>query len=355
MKTIAILGANGQVGTEVCLYLSKMQNVKVVPICRTKYSSVFLRKCGLECRHSNLENLEELTHLLKDCDLIADFTKPSGLPSELNEISRRIISNVIKCAPLNSSFVYASSMMAYGMGQDTRLFKPYIFARTVYGRSKRYCEKLAFQLGKQYHKNVYVLRLGQVHGKLQSVSRLILNELNNEVTVIPNGSSYTVFVFSIAEALANIAYEKEESGLYTLISNPPWSWEEIHKFYCDQSGTKPEIILADYNLAHKKSIIQNIFNNAKNSFLAPLSHYAEIIASYLLSNFPMFEKHSMAIYYCYKAGTQMSQMNKLNIFKPYSDFIVDKIPGKRLKSLSDSKISMKNFRLEIKELINQAL
>ena len=336
MKTIAILGANGQVGTEVCLYLSKMQNIKVIPICRTKYSSVFLRKCGLECRHSNLENTEELTRILKDCDLIADFTKPSGLPSELNKLSKRIISNVLKCAPLNSSFVYASSMMAYGMGKDTRLFQPYIFARTVYGQSKRYCEKLAFQLGKQYHKDIYVLRLGQVHGALQSISRIILNELNNETIVVPSSLSYTVFVFSIAEALTNIAYGKEKPGLYTLISSPEWSWEEIHRFYCKQVNVHPELILINYNI--KKTFFQSIYKSAKNYFLNPLSKYAEVIASYLLSNFPILEKRSMAIYYCYKAGVQISQMNRLNVFKPYSDFIVDKIPGKRLKSLSDSKV-----------------
>ncbi|OGI06675.1 MAG: hypothetical protein A3I68_06240 [Candidatus Melainabacteria bacterium RIFCSPLOWO2_02_FULL_35_15] len=352
MKTIGILGANGQVGTEVCLYLSKMQNVKVIPICRTKYSSVFLRKCGLDCRHSNPEDTKELTQILKDCDLIADFTKPAGLPSELNEASRKIIFNAIKCSPPDSSFVYASSIMAYGMGKDTRLFKPYIFARTVYGRSKRYCEKLAFQLGKQFHKDIYILRLGQVHGELQSISRIILNEINNETAIIPSGSSYTVFTFSVAEALVNIAYGKEEPGLYTLASNPEWSWEEIHRFYCSQAGVNPELILANYK-QNSRSIFQNIFNDIKNCFLKPLTSNAEVIASYLLSNFPTLEKYAMAIYYCYKAGIQISQLNRLNIFEPYSDFIVDKIPGKRLQSLSDSKTSMEDLRTEIKRLINQ--
>ena len=36
MTTIGVIGANGQVGAEVCLFLSEMEGIEVVPICRTE-------------------------------------------------------------------------------------------------------------------------------------------------------------------------------------------------------------------------------------------------------------------------------------------------------------------------------
>ena len=47
MITIGIIGANGQVGTEVCLFLSQMDDVRVVPICRTDRPFLILRGMGL--------------------------------------------------------------------------------------------------------------------------------------------------------------------------------------------------------------------------------------------------------------------------------------------------------------------
>src|SRR5437867_4211094 len=99
MHTIAILGANGQVGSEVCLFLSLMSDIRVVPICRTRLASVFLRRCGLECRHGSLNNSDEARRLLEGADLVADFSLPRGLPSEVNAASQAIIGTAIAQAP----------------------------------------------------------------------------------------------------------------------------------------------------------------------------------------------------------------------------------------------------------------
>ena len=50
MKKIGIIGANGQVGTEVCIHLSEIDNFEVIPICRSNSSTAFLRKIGLNCK-----------------------------------------------------------------------------------------------------------------------------------------------------------------------------------------------------------------------------------------------------------------------------------------------------------------
>ena len=118
MINIGIIGANGQVGSEVSLFLNTMENVKVIPICRTEFGAAFLKRCGIECRIGNISKEEEAKSLLTDCSLIVDFTYLKGLPSEIKSKSKAIITNAIKHSPPDARFIYASSMMAYGMGKD---------------------------------------------------------------------------------------------------------------------------------------------------------------------------------------------------------------------------------------------
>ena len=83
MKRIGIIGANGQVGSEVCLFLTLRNDVEVVPICRTEIASSFLRRCGLACRHGRASDRADAERLLADLDLIADFSLPTGSASEV--------------------------------------------------------------------------------------------------------------------------------------------------------------------------------------------------------------------------------------------------------------------------------
>ncbi len=348
MITIGILGANGQVGTETCLYLSKMKNVQVIPICRSEFASAFLSLSGVECRIGNISNINDAPLLLKDCDLIADFTYLNGLPSEIKIKSRTIIQNVMKYAGPNTKFVFASSMMAYGMGKNNIEFKSYFFARSVYGGMKRYSEKLALNLGNVNNKEVYVLRLGQVHGELQSVSRKIIQELKDTTAYIPNADSYTIFPFTIAEALVNIASGLEKPGLYTLISNPEWRWKEIHEYYCNEISINPKLCL--YQIKNK-SIFTNLLIHLKNLLLKLASNYAEPIASYILVYFPKIEKRFMAKYYIQKAKAQINEFKETEKYIPYSDIHHGKILGKRLITLSDSRTSMKELNHEVKTMI----
>lgn len=348
MITIGIIGANGQVGIETCLYLSQIENIQVIPICRTEFGSAFLDLCRIKCRIGNISDPQIAKSLLKDCDLIADFTYIKGLPSEIKSISENIILNTIKFSPPDAKFVYASSIMAYGMGKNNPDFKDYLFARSVYGAMKRYSEKLALQAGKKLKKEVYILRIGQVHGELQSVSRKYLKEIRDEVAIIPDAPSYTVFPYTIAEALVNIAKGKEKPGLYTLVSKPEWSWKEVHEYYCNNAGIKPNVTLIENT---QPSFFINLKHTLGKLIFKIATYYNEAIASYLLIHFPKLEQRLMALYYIQKAKSQIKEGKRSNTYNPFSNIHSGKILGKRLVSLSDSRISMQSLSLKIKNLI----
>src|SRR5713226_4482226 len=120
MPTIGVIGANGQVGSEVCLFLSQMEGVRVIPICRTELGSVLLRRCGLECRHGRIESPDEAPRPMAACDLVADFSLPKGVPSEVRATIKRITTNVVRHAPTHARLVYISSIMAFGMGSRSK-------------------------------------------------------------------------------------------------------------------------------------------------------------------------------------------------------------------------------------------
>ena len=79
MPAIAVVGANGQVGTEVCLCLAQMKEVRLIPIVRTKLSAAFLEQCGLECQVGSMQDVEEAKRLLRTARSRSRLLAPARL------------------------------------------------------------------------------------------------------------------------------------------------------------------------------------------------------------------------------------------------------------------------------------
>ena len=204
MKTIGIIGGNGQVGSEVSLFLSLRPDVRVVPISRSSYGSTFLRHCGLTCRHGSLNSADEARRLLEGCDVVADFSVPHGTPPEIRKTMTTNITNAVAFSPDAKQYIYVSS---HSMFRHTVKQAHY----RLYPHAKLYAESFAKGVTSEARKELYVLRLGMVHGVLQGASRGYIQNLRDEEAVLPDVPSLVVFAFTIAEALANIADHKEDA------------------------------------------------------------------------------------------------------------------------------------------------
>ena len=346
MLTIGILGANGQVGSEVCLFLSQMEDVRVIPICRTELGSTLLRRCGLACRHGELNKPSEAARLLADCDLVADFTLPQNASvGEIRRLIQSTISATMEYAPERTRFVYISSLVAFGFGPPDHALGRYLLARTLYGATKRYAERLAFRSGKRRNREVYVLRLGQVHGELQSVSQDLLRGLEGETAYVPAGRSYAVFAFTIAEALVRIAYGEHKPGRYTLVSTPDWTWKEVYEYYAKRRGFDSEIVTFDVSSQRRRHTALNEI--PKRLFAKPvvdlITRYRELITGYVLRFSPRLERRFKAEWGSRAARREVAEMLTLNVQAQYRPFNVyeGSTPGDRLGSLSDCRSTMK--------------
>lgn len=335
MKRIAIIGANGQVGSEVSLLLSMMPDVSVIPICRTQIGSAFLRKVGLPVRHGSPSEVEKMREILKDCDLVADFSLPGGAASEVRKMMREIIPNLTEAAPEGVPFVYLSSVTAFGVQDFHEKLRYYPFSRNIYGACKRYGEKLAHASAANTHRPSYVLRVGVVHGDLQMVTRKVQQEVRTSggiPTSVPDCESYVVFAASIAQALVAIVNGKESPGTYTMLPNPGVKWKDLHEWYCRRVGVEPSIRLLGPEPKPNpvKAMVKGLVSPVKGLVVKN----KDVIAGYLAALFPELENKLRTIYHLQGAEREVQQGLRAAEYRPYGNNH-SVFPGKRLTHLSD--------------------
>lgn len=359
MATIGVIGANGQVGAEVCLYLHRMHGVEVVPICRTELGAAPLRRWGLEPRCGVLDTPERARELLTGTDLVADFSLPRGAQSEVRAIAKRTLTMAISHAPPNARFVYISTIMAFGMRGDGGRFKHYALARTPYGTFKRWSERTALRLGLTAGREITVLRLGEVHGELQRVSNQLISKLEDRTAYVPENASYTVFIPTIAEALVHIAQGRERPGTYTLVSHPQWTWIEVYRHYLERCGLACEVRPLPCEHSQQagalRSWLSAVARSAVGGIASGLLRQRDLLAAYLLTSFPELEARFRAAFHTRRAREEIAELQAADVYRPYSEPYLGVAPGRRLASLSDSRTSMLDLARRVRQDLKAAI
>jgi hypothetical protein len=239
--------------------------------------------------------------------------------------------------------------MALGMGETTFLAYRRI-PRTIYSASKRHGERLAVRLGRKLGKEVYVLRLGQVHGELQGVTRNILWSLRRETAYVPRSVSYTVFTYTIAEALANIAAGRERPGVYSLVSAPEWSWREVHEYYCRRAGIEPRIV--EEPCPPRPSFRPDAWLRQRIMALARANQ--ELGLAYVLRHLPALELRARSRYHTQRAAAEIAEARGADRYRPFRGVVVGDVPGRRLQHLSDSRSAMIEGASRVQAVLDQA-
>jgi nucleoside-diphosphate-sugar epimerase len=351
VPTIGLVGGNSQVATEVALFLSLRPDIQVVPICRSSIGSAFLRHCGLSNRVGAMSDASTARALMAGLDSVADFSLPLGAAGEMRRRTQSGITQLVEQSPAACRVVYISTQMAFGMRQGETDRHYHFIAGTTYGATKRYGEHLVRRLARTAGKEAYVLRLGQVHGELQSVSQQMRAVFREQSKVsLPDTVSDTVFAYSIAEALANIAAGKEKPGVYTLMSTPDWHWRDIYDFYCEESARRPELHL--YSCSSSR-IPRDWLRAAQAAGKRVLLRHRESIGAYVLSRMPQTEGGILARYRLSNAARDISSALALSAI-PSCVPVVGSIAGRRLACLTDSRVTMRDPAKEVKAILARA-
>ena len=324
---IAVLGANGQVGREVCLALDEL-GVDVVAVSRTEIGAVFLERCGIKCRYGSFDSAEAAEGLVGDCDLIADFAHPHGLPSVVRGQVLANIEGLFEGTSEKIPYVYMSTISAFGMPKADAPLKKYFLSHTMYSADKRAIER--YVLKQRSSRPRYVLRLGQVHGVLQSVSREYREESRAgtvALSVSKDSLSYVVFCNTIAAVLLRIAKQKELPGIYTLVERPEWTWNQVYRFWSECEELKFKQLDASQVNRPLKQVARRITQQILKYGIS----FRQTVINYVPLRNLKIETRLQAIFLRRKAKAELSKPSRLT-----REIHQGHIPGPRLQHVSAS-------------------
>lgn len=235
--TLGIVGANSQVGTELC-FIYDSEGYDVIPIVRSRVAASTFEEYGFDFKVGNIayeENAEDIVPEL-DIVIIAAFAPWFGglLPKEAREINESIIQNAVNFAAEGTTLVYFSTMNAFG-GQ-------YAGSNwNWYTREKRRFESLFRDLTESTSVSGYILRLGAVFGKIQEFTKTLVEVLSSRdrihIPVSQNQLSNVAHTVTVAEAIQECHHGSVAPGRYTVVNEPQWSWLEVLEYYAP-SGTR---------------------------------------------------------------------------------------------------------------------
>jgi len=247
MKRVAILGANGQVGTEVSLRLRDVEGIEVVPIARNVSGSAFLRSNGMECRHGRISDPVEAGTLIGDCDVVVNFAlSNTAIPRADREINRQIVRSTVAAAKPGAAIVFASTIMVYAPGMK-------FWFPDSYGLEKLIAERMFRRVCRASRHPAFVFRLGHVLGDMQNITGKIRGEIRNGRVALPHQglrASNTVFTAAIVDAVVQIAQTRgtqaiPKPGTYDLMTFPQWTWLDVYKYYAAQLGLPLQLAHAE--------------------------------------------------------------------------------------------------------------
>lgn len=234
MTKVAVIGANGQVGAEICLMLAQRPGIELVAICRTRSGSAFLRWQGIACRHGRVADSTDAARLIADCDVIVNSSLATGNPAEIRRTEDRIIHNLFACSKTSATIIHFSTQSVYGDPRPRR----WIRIQNPYGRAKLASERRVRAEQQRLKKPAHIWRLGHVCGTMQDISNSIRDSIREGSAVLPavDCSSNTVYTAAIVGAIMQIIRGTAPSGTYDLMNSPPWTWREVYEYEAQVCG-----------------------------------------------------------------------------------------------------------------------
>lgn len=228
MVKLAVVGANGQVGAELCLLLAARKDFELVAICRNRSGSAFLRWQGVACRHGKVADPADAARLLGDCDVVVNSSLAGGSPAQIRRVEDQIVENIFRCSKDEATIIHFSTQSVYGDPRPGRLIR----WRNPYGRAKLATERRVRAEARKENKSAFILRLGHVCGTLQEISHGIRESIRANIVVLPaeDCSSNTVYTSAIFGAIEQIIRGSAKPGTYDLMNTPGWTWREVYEY-----------------------------------------------------------------------------------------------------------------------------
>jgi hypothetical protein len=246
MRDILILGANSQVGLEISLLCRQFSRASVKCVVRNDTAAVLLRAMGFACEVCDL-NSAAFVKAAQNAGVVVECSWPRGRLSEQIRTIRERIERCAKVIPPGCVYVNLSSMNAFGWPEGTTKLRKEKLAKSPYAYAKRECEVFVARYCIAFQRDYVNLRLGQVHGALQSVS-LAYEGIEYEAGPLQvlDAKAPIVWVASIAKYICQLAARTDSDPIRETIlavDSRPWRHRDLHDFYAALRGKTPQYSL----------------------------------------------------------------------------------------------------------------
>jgi nucleoside-diphosphate-sugar epimerase len=225
---IVILGANGNVGSELTVRLAEM-GLNVHAVCRSPYSSTVLRYYGVSNIVIGTVDSREVRTLISQAAVVVNcIYGDSGASAAAKRDNVQVLRGMVACAAKDAALVHCSSVSVYG---DLSR-KPFVGV-TAYGRDKLAHESILWKAAGGGKRRIYVLRLGHVLGNIQPLSKLLTASAqeSGECLRLPKAGQLPcncTTAAGIARSVAEIARSASiPSGTYNHMLRESFSWDDV--------------------------------------------------------------------------------------------------------------------------------
>jgi dTDP-4-dehydrorhamnose reductase len=306
MNKVAVIGANGQVGAELCLMLVTRKDLELVPICRNRSGSAFLRWHGIACRHGRVADPEDASRLLGDCDIVINSSLATGAPAQIRRTEAKIIEGIFRHSKDSATIIHFSTQSVYGDPRPNRWMR----WRNPYGRAKLATERQVRMQSRASKKAAFILRLGHVCGTLQEISNTIRADIRTRLVYLPakDSTSNTVYTAAIIGAVDQIVAHRVRPDTYDLMNTPRWTWREVYEYEAAGCAVQlmPHVIESN-----SESLISAIKAPARRiaGHLAAAQPIRELFAKLFAYAPESANARAMAWWYAKRARTEVAALN----------------------------------------------
>jgi len=285
---IAVIGANGNVGSVLLRALNDDPRIEPVAICRNRAGAAQLPEGRHELRLGSISDAAAAASLIGDCDAVVNCAFAMGSPRDAYRENVAMMRN-IAATPSVRKAVFLSTVAVHGVCPDTRRTT---FERprwdSGYGKEKFKLEQETASHFRRAGKPFVIVRLGHVYGPGQWLTREILELLHNSAFRLAFGgakASNAIHVDNAAAALRALATNSIE-GLYNLTDHPQRTWREQYEWHAAACGLEPPAPLDD---ATSNAMRETFLREARRSPMAQTLYdfarwfrtlpYARLVAS----------------------------------------------------------------------------
>jgi nucleoside-diphosphate-sugar epimerase len=239
---VAVVGAGGQLGSNLLFRFNRHPNIHAWGICRNELTAAALRMHGFEVRCGSIADHATTPALLDDSQVIVYCAAAGGMPAHARAGNERVIDGLLR-ATGQRRIIFFSSVAVYGSCIDvTRNTFENPRPDWVSGIEKLHLERYFMRsLRRSQHAGV-VVRVGHVYGAGQWLSRAVLSMLSDDKRNLPfdgHLASNAVHVNNVAAGIEQLAWHWLKPGVYNLFDQPDSTWRAIFDWHSRTLGLDP--------------------------------------------------------------------------------------------------------------------